>query len=92
VSASVAIGGCDEVVEVCDVPILSFATDIKPLFREADRRAMLWAFDLWSRDDVSRHAASILETLEDGSMPCDERWPAEQIEVFRRWLAEGAAD
>lgn len=35
---------------------LSFAEDIKPLFREEDRDAMLFAFDLWSYDDVSREA------------------------------------
>ena len=31
---------------------LSFASDIKPLFREKDRTAMQRAFDLWSYDDV----------------------------------------
>ena len=37
-----------------------FVSDIKPLFREVDRRSMLRHFDLWSYDDVSRHAAAIL--------------------------------
>jgi len=33
---------------------------IKPLFRERDRQAMQSRFDLWSYDDVSRHAEVIL--------------------------------
>jgi hypothetical protein len=68
---------------------LSFARDIQPLFREDDREAMEYAFDLWNYRDVSTYATSILERLEDGSMPCDEEWPAEQINLFRRWIDEG---
>jgi hypothetical protein len=63
----------------------TFETDIKPLFRQADRDAMKWAFDLWSEDDVRANADAILERIEDGSMPCDGEWPAEQTEVFRSW-------
>ena len=33
---------------------MSFETDIKPLFREQDRTAMLGRFDLWNYDDVDR--------------------------------------
>jgi len=45
-------------------------------------------FDLWSYDDVSEHADSILARLRDGSMPCDAAWPDPQIDLFQRW-AEG---
>jgi hypothetical protein len=69
---------------------LGYAANIKPLFRERDRGAMLSAFDLWSYDDVKKNAPAILSRLEDGSMPCDGAWGAEQVEVFRRWVAEGA--
>ena len=68
---------------------VSFAAHIKPLFREHDRQTMLFAFDLWSRDDVQAHAADILGRLENGSMPCDGAWPAGQVEVFRRWTEFG---
>ena len=34
---------------------MHFEADIKPLFREHDRDAMRFAFDLWSHDDVSTH-------------------------------------
>ncbi|HEY9378396.1 MAG TPA: hypothetical protein VIQ02_15055 [Jiangellaceae bacterium] len=66
-----------------------FEADIKPLFRERDRRAMLSHFDLWSYDDVSRDADSILTRLRDGTMPCDGAWPPDQIELFERWLEGG---
>jgi len=68
---------------------LSFAQDIQPLFREDDRDAMDYLFDLWDYHDVSTHAQGIFERLDDGSMPCDEPWSAEQIDLFRRWIDAG---
>jgi len=68
---------------------MSFAADIQPLFREEDREAMEFAFDLWSYDDVTSNAALILERIEDGTMPCDLEWTAEQIGVLQRWIAAG---
>ena len=50
---------------------ISFATDVRPLFREKDRESMESHFDLWSYDDVSGAADRILAKLEDGTMPCD---------------------
>ncbi len=67
----------------------SFARDIQPLFRESDREAMEFAFDLWDYDDVRTHAQDILERLSDGTMPCDEEWPEEQVALFRRWVEAG---
>jgi hypothetical protein len=69
----------------------SYATDIKPLFRERDRGSMLTHFDLWSYDDVVQHKDAILERLVAGDMPCDAPWPAEQVELFRSWAEEGTA-
>ncbi|MFY9930708.1 MAG: ferritin-like domain-containing protein [Streptosporangiaceae bacterium] len=77
----VTLPGPDEVV--------SFASHIKPLFRESDRRSMSFAFDLWSADDVRTHAGGILSRLQDGTMPCDGAWPADRTEVFRRWTETG---
>ena len=68
---------------------LSFARDIRPLFRESDRDAMAFAFDLWDYKDVSTHADDILERLADGSMPCDGEWSEEQITQFERWIEVG---
>jgi len=68
---------------------VSFATHVKPLFRDSDRENMEFAFDLWSHDDVAKNADAILSRLEDGSMPCDGEWPPEKIDVFRRWAKSG---
>jgi hypothetical protein len=69
---------------------LGFDSDIRPLFRESDRDAMSWAFDLWSYDDVSAHGQAIASKLKDGTMPCDGPWPGDQVSLFERWLAQGA--
>jgi CDGSH-type Zn-finger protein/truncated hemoglobin YjbI/ferredoxin len=71
---------------------VSFATHIRPLFRERDRQSMSFAFDLWSVDDVRAHAAGILERLRGGSMPCDGAWPEDRVAVFRRWTESGQQD
>ena len=70
---------------------LSFERDLKPLFRERDRATMLSVanFDLWNRDDVADNSQGILMRLEEGSMPCDEAWPADRVETFRRWIEAG---
>ncbi|HYX77408.1 MAG TPA: hypothetical protein VE757_09550 [Gaiellaceae bacterium] len=67
----------------------SFETDIKPLFRDGDRRSMEFAFDLWSYDDVSQNADAILGRLRNGSMPCDGAWPEDQVERFQGWIKSG---
>ena len=66
-----------------------FETHIRPLFRERDRMSMEARFDLWSHDDVSRHAEAILARLRDGTMPCDGAWPQAQVDIFQRWIENG---
>jgi hypothetical protein len=63
-----------------------YEAHIKPLFRERDRRSMLFAFDLWSYDDVDRNSAAIVGRLRSGTMPCDGPWPQAQVDVFQRWI------
>jgi hypothetical protein len=67
----------------------SYARDIQPLFRESDREAMDFVFDLWNYQDVCTYADDILDRLADGTMPCDGEWPEEQIDQFRRWAEAG---
>jgi hypothetical protein len=76
-----------ENIEMSTTP--TFTKDIQPLFREEDRDAMIFAFDLWEYPDVSQHADLILERIEDGSMPCDEEWPQDRVELFRAWIEAG---
>jgi hypothetical protein len=70
---------------------LSFARDIRPLFRESDVDEMkdISSFDLSKYEDVCEWAASIHARLLDGTMPCDSPWPEEDIARFKRWMDEG---
>ncbi len=71
---------------------VSFATDIRPLFREDDVDTMKqFGLDLSSYAHVKDKAQLIYGTLEDGSMPCDGAWPKEQVALFKRWMDEGMA-
>jgi hypothetical protein len=63
--------------------------DIRSLFRPIDVESMEPFFDLSSYDDVRAHAPEILLRLEEGTMPCDEPWPEEQIGRFRDWMDAG---
>jgi hypothetical protein len=68
---------------------LGFEAQIKPLFRERDREAMLRQFDLWSYDDVNQYSDAILDQVQAGTMPCDAAWPQAQVDLFRRWSEGG---
>ncbi len=71
---------------------LSFANAIRPLFRDFDVESMKgFDLDLSSYDAVKAQAEAIYKTLEDGSMPCDDPWPKEQIARFKQWMDEGMA-
>ena len=68
---------------------VSYDEHIKPLFREDDREAMRFAFDLWSYEDVSANATAIFDKVGAGAMPCDGAWPPERVGLFRRWMDTG---
>ncbi len=72
---------------------LSFAKDIRPLFRDTpDVDAMKdFGLDLSLFTDVKAQAEEIYSRVLDGSMPCDEPWPKERIAIFKRWMDEGMA-
>lgn len=73
--------------------VLSFAKDIRPLFRDTpDVETMKgMGLDLSSYEDVKAKAEGIYSRLEDGSMPCDGAWPADRVALFKRWMDEGTA-
>jgi hypothetical protein len=68
---------------------LSFERDIKPMFRQKDRDAMLQAFDLFDYDDVVENARKIAHTLRSGQMPCDGAWSGEQVDKLQQWIDAG---
>ena len=68
---------------------LSFARDIRPLFRTKDRDSMMTAFDLFDFADVAENADAIVGSLRSGQMPCDGAWSASQVETLQRWIDMG---
>ncbi len=72
---------------------LSYATDIRPMFREMPDVASMKEFglDLSSYEQVKENAARIYMVLEDGSMPCDGPWPMNKVAQFKQWMDEGMA-
>ena len=72
---------------------LSFASDIRPLFRDTPDVVTMkrLGLDLSSYEEVKENAAAIYARLQDGSMPCDAPWPSEQVASFRLWMDEGMA-
>jgi hypothetical protein len=72
---------------------VSFADHIRPLFRDSpDIDSMKdCGLDLSSYEAVRAQAGAIYARLEDGSMPCDDPWPKQQIELFKQWMDAGMA-
>jgi hypothetical protein len=68
-----------------------FEADVKPLFRDSDRRAMTFMFDLGEYEDVKANAAAILAAVSSGEMPCDGDWADEQVARFKAWMDGGFA-
>jgi hypothetical protein len=69
---------------------VTYGRDIRPLFRDRDVESMSFALDLLSYEVVRDNAELIYERLDDGSMPCDEPWPAEDLARFRAWIDNGS--
>jgi hypothetical protein len=72
---------------------VSFATDIRPLFRDSpDIDTMQgYGLDLSSYEEVKAQAPEIYARLANGSMPCDEPWPPARLGLFKLWMDQGLA-
>lgn len=84
---------------------VTYAEHVAPIINEhcirCHRPGEIAPFTLTSYDEAAAWAETMLETIDDGRMPPwhanpeygefhnDARMPADQIEVFRRWVAEG---
>lgn len=71
---------------------LSFAKDIRPLFRDEDVDCMKpMGVDLgeptWMC--VPANAQTVYGAVSAGSMPPDEPWDAERVSLFKRWMDAG---
>ncbi len=80
-----------------DAQPVSFAADIRPLFRDIDVQHMAWFCDLSKYDDVRNNADDILDRLTKmgrRQMPpasAGGPWSQGQIELFRQWKNSGCA-
>jgi len=70
---------------------VGFERHVRTFFRRRDRQSMLFAFDLWSYEDVVRHGEAITRRVREGTMPCDMTWPQEQTDALQRWVDSGMA-
>jgi hypothetical protein len=68
---------------------LSFARDIRPMFRAKDRDSMIAAFGLFDYADVADNADAIVGSLRSGQMPCDGAWPAADVDKLQHWIDAG---
>jgi len=71
---------------------LSFATDIRPLFRDGDIACMKGAGvalgdAAWMC--VPANAQLVYGAVTAGKMPPDAPWPAARIELFKQWMDAG---
>lgn len=71
---------------------LSFAKDIRPLFREGDLKCMGPAGvrlddPAWMR--VPSNAQSVYHAVSTGAMPPDAPWAEERVKTFKAWMDEG---
>lgn len=71
---------------------VSYARDIKPLFRPSDVNCMdrkgvhLGDYD-WMQDPDN--AQNVYSKISAGSMPPDGRWPPDRVALFKSWMNGG---
>jgi hypothetical protein len=71
---------------------ISFAKDIRPLFRDGDIECMKpdgIALDDFAWMRVPANANLVYGTVSNGSMPPGEPWSAESVSLFKEWMDAG---
>jgi hypothetical protein len=71
---------------------LSFATDIRPMFRDGDVACMKHAgiaLDDAAWMCVPANAQLVYGAVAAGKMPPDAPWAAERVSVFKAWMDAG---
>jgi hypothetical protein len=73
---------------------LSYAKDIRPLFREGDiacmkRGGVELAEAAWMC--VPANAHKVYGAVSSGKMPPDAPWPAARVSLYKQWMDEGCA-
>jgi hypothetical protein len=73
------------------MPTVSFQIDIVPIFAQY-RGSMLWRLDLTNYEDVKANAEMLYsQIIKGGGMPPApyESIPADQVALFKKWMAQG---
>ena len=74
---------------------LSFATDIRPLFRDGDVSCMKPA-GVGLNDPkwmcVPANALLVYGAVSAGKMPPDKPWSPERVSLFKRWMDAGCPE
>jgi hypothetical protein len=71
---------------------LSFATDIRPMFRDGDVACMKHAgiaLDEAAWMCVPANAQLVYGAVAAGKMPPDAPWGSERVAVFKEWMEAG---
>ena len=80
---------------------LSYAQDIRPLFRAGDISCMAqkgvllgnteWMCSPNGGDSFPDHenARRVFSVLSEGSMPPDVSWPRDKVAIFEQWMNDG---
>jgi hypothetical protein len=71
---------------------VSFAVDIRPLFRDGDIECMKSAgvyLDELAWMSVPANAQSVLHAVSSGAMPPDDPWPKERVALLQKWIDAG---
>ncbi len=74
--------------------VLSFANDIRPLFRDGDVKCMKSAgvlLDELTWMSVPENAQHVYHAIASGKMPPDAPWPAERVGLFKQWMDAGCS-
>ena len=71
---------------------VSYAADIRPLFRDGDIECMKPAgvhLDDAAWMSVQENAQKVLHAVTSGAMPPDAPWPKERVALLRPWINAG---
>jgi hypothetical protein len=71
---------------------LTFAKDIRPLFRDGDIRCMKPAgvhLDDPNWMTIPVNAQQVYGAVSAAKMPPDAPWPADRIKLFKQWMDAG---
>lgn len=75
--------------------MLSFKSDIRPLFTQEDVDHMLDVdpdLDLSSFESVKENANDIYRVVSSGAMPPGDPWPKDRVEKFKQWMDDGYSE